>query len=420
MKNKLLFTLIFVFIPIFLSAELNVYFDCNRFPAENENTTFEITYKVFDSDLDFTAQDNILLAQLHVNFNIYNANGQELYNKDFIRQIKVDLDKTSIYQDEFFIDKMKATVTPGLYKFSIDIQDRVNGDSITWEKTFYTLDCAHMNLSDIEISSFHHSDSTAEFQDFKRNNVLFLVNPNHLFDPAKDDGFTYYFEVFQNVSTLENPLEGKWILTIQGKDQNSVYNEEKDFSSTFTIKPFWKWIPVSQWEPGTYGLSLNLYSNDNPDEPIASREELIFIQESQQTISRVEIEKEYRYAKYFLTNYEENVYKNLDDEGCAEFLKRFWEQNDPNPKTEQNEYKEEIIRRVNYANRNFSHYGDGWKSDRGRIYIRQGKPEEVIDKSYEFDAKPYIIWKYYLDGKTYLYIRGFHQNGKLQTCLCRK
>ena len=399
MKNKLLFTLIFVFIPIFLSAKLNVYFDCNRFPAENENTTFEITYKVFDSDLDFTAQDNILLAQLHVNFNIYNANGQELYNKDFIRQIKVDLDKTSIYHDEFFIDKMKATVTPGLYKFSIDIQDRVNGDSITWEKTFYTLDCAHMNLSDIEISSFHHSDSTAEFQDFKRNNVLFLVNPNHLFDPAKDDGFTYYFEVFQNVSTLENPLEGKWILTIQGKDQNSVYNEEKDFSSTFTIKPFWKWIPVSQWEPGTYGLSLNLYSNDNPDEPIASREELIFIQESQQTISLVEIEKEYRYAKYFLTNYEENVYKNLDDEGCAEFLKRFWEQNDPNPKTEQNEYKEEIIRRVNYANRNFSHYGDGWKSDRGRIYIRQGKPEEVIDKSYEFDAKPYIIWKYYLGGK---------------------
>jgi len=105
--------------------------------------------------------------------------------------------------------------------------------------------------------------------------VLFLVNPNHLFDPAKDDGFTYYFEVFQNVSTLENPLEGKWILTIQGKDQNSVYNEEKDFSSTYTIKPFWKWIPVSQWEPGTYGLSLNLYSNDNSDEPIASREELI-------------------------------------------------------------------------------------------------------------------------------------------------
>ncbi len=143
MKNKLLFTLIFVFIPIFLSAKLNVYFDCNRFPAENENTTFEITYKVFDSDLDFTAQDNILLAQLHVNFNIYNANGQELYNKDFIRQIKVDLDKTSIYQDEFFIDKMKATVTPGLYKFSIDIQDRVNGDSITWEKHFI-LSIAHI------------------------------------------------------------------------------------------------------------------------------------------------------------------------------------------------------------------------------------------------------------------------------------
>jgi|GEM_PF-1013865 len=399
MKNKLLLTLMLVFIPIFLIAELNVYFDCNRFPAENGNTTFEITYKVFDSDLDFTAQDNILMAQLHVNFNIYNAQGQELYNKDFIRQIKVDLDKTSIYHDEFFIDKMKATVTPGLYKFSIDIQDRVNSESITWEKTYNTLDYAHMNLSDIEISSFHQSDSTAEFQDFKRNNILFLVNPNHLFELEKDKGFTYYFEIFQNVSTLENPLEGTWMLSIENKDQNSVYNDEKKFSSTLRTKPFWKWIPISQWETGTYRLTLNLYSDENPDEPIATREDLIFIQESQQTISQAEIDKEYRYAKYFLTNYEESVYENLDDEGRAEFLKRFWEQNDPNPKTEQNEYKEEIIRRVNYANRNFSHYGDGWKSDRGRIYIRQGKPEEVIDKSYEYDAKPYIIWKYYIGGK---------------------
>ncbi|MCD6330498.1 MAG: GWxTD domain-containing protein [Candidatus Cloacimonetes bacterium] len=399
MKNKFLLTLMFVLIPIFLIAKLNVYFDCNRFPAANGNTTFEITYKIFDSDIDFTAQDNILMAQLHVNFNIYNAQGQELYNKDFIRQIRVDLDKTSIYHDEFFIDKMKATVTPGLYKFSIDIQDRVNEESITWEKTLNTLNHTHMNLSDIEISSFHQSDSTAEFQDFKRNNVLFLVNPNHLFDLVNDKGFTYYFEVFQSVSTLENPLEGKWVFTVQDRDQNSIYNEEKEFSSTYTIKPFWKWVSVSEWKNGAYSISLNLYSKDNPDDPIASRDDLIFIQENQQDISQAEIDKEYRYAKYFLTNYEESLYENLDDEGRVEFLKRFWEQNDPNPKTEQNEYKEEIIRRVNYANRNFSHYGDGWKSDRGRIYIRQGKPEEVIDKSYEYDAKPYIIWKYYIGGK---------------------
>jgi len=399
MKNKLLFTLILVFIPIFLIAELNVYFNCNRFPSENENTTFEITYNVFDSDLDFTARDNILIAQLLVNFNIYDVDGQELYHKDFIRQIKVDLDKTSIYHDEFFIDKMKATVTPGLYKFSIDIQDRVNKESLTWEKTFHTLEFSHMNLSDIEISSFHQSDSTSSFKDFKRDNVLFLVNPNHLFDHAKDEGFTYYFEVFRNVLTEEKTLEGNWILTVQNKDQNTVYNEEKEFSSTYSISPFWNWIPISQWESGTYTLSLNLYSKDSSDEPIASRKELIFIQETEESISKAEIDKEYRYAKYFLTNYEEGVFDNLDDEGRVEFLKRFWEQNDPNPKTEQNEYKEEIIRRINYTNRNFSYLGDGWKSDRGRIYIRRGKPEEIIDKSYEYHAKPYIIWKYYIGGK---------------------
>ena len=144
-----------------------------------------------------------------------------------------------------------------------------------------------MNLSDIEISSFHQGDSTTRFQDFKRDNVLFLVNPNHLFDPVKDEGFTYYFEVFQNLTIEEKPLAGKWILTAQNKDKNFVYNEEREFSSTYSIKPFWEWIPISQWDTGTYTLSLKLCSNDNSDEPVASREELIFIQDTRKAFQKL-------------------------------------------------------------------------------------------------------------------------------------
>jgi len=400
MNSKKFFLLLLVLcLPGLLVAELNVFFDCNRFPAAGENTNFEITYKVFDSDLDFAARDNVLAAQLLVDFNIYNASGQELYHKDYIRQINVDLDKSSIYHGEFFIDKIKVTVTPGLYTFSVEIEDRVSSENIQWEKTLNTLDFSHMNLSDIEISSFHQSDTTSSFMDFKRGDILFLVNPNHLFDPSKDEGFSYYFDIYKNPEDVTSLLEGHWVVSVLDQDQKEIFHKKKEFTSISSIKSFWDWIPISQWEQGTYTFSVLLYTEENKEKPIASREELIFIHEDVESISKTEIDKEYRYAKYFLTNYEEQLFNSLDDEGRVEFLRRFWEQNDPNPKTEQNEYKEEIIQRVNYTNRNFSHYGEGWNTDRGRIYIRLGKPEEVIDKSYEYDAKPYIIWKYYLGGK---------------------
>ncbi len=396
MKDKLIFLLILFLLPTLLIAELNVYFDCNRFPAENKNTTFEITYKVFDSDLDFNAQNNILTAQLLINFNIFNAAGESMYNKEFVKQIQVDLDKTSIYEDEFFIDKIIATVTPGTYKFSVSIRDRISKESITWEKSYSTLDFSHMNLSDVEISSFHKEDTSESFMNFKRDNIVFLVNPNHLFNPLQDDGFTYYFNVFQGDV---NTLEGTWKLMLTNSDDEVVYSYDESFAASASKKAFWEWIPISNLKFGTYTLTIDLFTKDNPDTPIATRKESIFIEPKENLVSDADVEKEYRYATYFLSHAEKKVYESLDNEGKMEFLNRFWQSNDPNPKTEENEYKEEIIRRVNYANRNFSQNDDGWKSDRGRIYIRMGKPEEVIDKAYEFQAKPYIIWKYYMGGK---------------------
>lgn len=397
MKIKQLVCFFLFLLPHLLMGELNVYFDCNRFPADNMNTTFEITYKVFHSDLDFSAQNNILTAQILVNFNIYNAAGEQMYAKEFLKQIQIDLNKTTVFKDEFYIDKIIATVTPGNYKFSVKIKDRLSDESISWEKTFSTLDFSHMNLSDIEISSFHQADSSLSLINFIRNNIVFLVNPNHLYNPLTDDGFTYYFDVFTQDSTTA--LVGYWQLALQGKDSDDEYSYKQEFATHSQSKAFWEWISISDLHAGTYTLSVKLFSEKEAMTPIAQRRELIFIQPEENVISNTDVEKEYRYAMYFLSNADKKLYDSLDNEGKMEFLRRFWQAHDPNPKTKQNEYKEEVIRRVNYTNRNFTQNDDGWRSDRGRIYIRWGKPEEVIDKSYEFQAKPYIIWKYYMGGK---------------------
>jgi GWxTD domain-containing protein len=65
------------------------------------------------------------------------------------------------------------------------------------------------------------------------------------------------------------------------------------------------------------------------------------------------------------------------DDEREKFIAIFWDQRDPDPDTEENEYKEEFYERLAYADEHFSSGKPGRMTDRGRIYIKYGKPDEV-------------------------------------------
>jgi GWxTD domain-containing protein len=59
------------------------------------------------------------------------------------------------------------------------------------------------------------------------------------------------------------------------------------------------------------------------------------------------------------------------------FIDEFWKRRDPTPDTDENEYKDEFYERIAYANEHFSSGKPGWLTDRGRIYVKWGKPDEI-------------------------------------------
>jgi len=81
---------------------------------------------------------------------------------------------------------------------------------------------------------------------------------------------------------------------------------------------------------------------------------------------------------YIITEEEKKVFKDLQtDEEKENFIEQFWVRRDPDPRTSENEFKEEHYRRVAYANERFASGIPGWKTDRGRIYITFGPPAEI-------------------------------------------
>jgi GWxTD domain-containing protein len=85
---------------------------------------------------------------------------------------------------------------------------------------------------------------------------------------------------------------------------------------------------------------------------------------------------------YIITDQERTAFELLQtDEEREHFIEQFWVRRDPTPGTIENEYKEEHYRRIAYSNEKFASAIPGWKTDRGRIYIIYGPPDEIEDHS---------------------------------------
>jgi GWxTD domain-containing protein len=81
---------------------------------------------------------------------------------------------------------------------------------------------------------------------------------------------------------------------------------------------------------------------------------------------------------YIITDEERKAFKKLvTDDERERFIEEFWRRRDPDPDTDENEFREEYYERIAYANEHFASGIPGWKSDRGRIWIMYGKPDET-------------------------------------------
>lgn len=134
------------------------------------------------------------------------------------------------------------------------------------------------------------------------------------------------------------------------------------------------------------------------------------------------LEDEYKLVGYYLNSKQKRLYKTLSTESKWQYLSTFWKVQDIDPTTDNNEFQQEIIARIEYSNKHFSHFKEGWKTDMGKIYIIYGDPFEIIELSNNKESfeifystntniytklafREYQIWKYRLGiYQTFLFI----------------
>ena len=130
----------------------------------------------------------------------------------------------------------------------------------------------------------------------------------------------------------------------------------------------------------------------------------------------LDLDKSIDQMQYVLDKDHLDEMKDAPENLKREVFQQFWKQKDPTRGTERNELMEEYFGRVAYANKSFSHYIEGWRSDMGMVYIIFGPPSNVERHPFDIGEKPYEIWTYYQQNREFVF---FDQSGfgdyRLQT-----
>jgi len=119
-------------------------------------------------------------------------------------------------------------------------------------------------------------------------------------------------------------------------------------------------------------------------------------------------------VRYIISGQEKKAFLALPPSERTRFIDEFWKERDLDPSTEINEYKTEYLKRIAEAKHLFSEGGtSGWLTDRGRIYILLGPPEqrETYPRGYSFYSQPSEVWHY---GFYQLYFVDSRWNGNFE------
>jgi GWxTD domain-containing protein len=85
-------------------------------------------------------------------------------------------------------------------------------------------------------------------------------------------------------------------------------------------------------------------------------------------------------------------------------LLKFWDAHCPATGALAKDFMEEYYGRVEYATKNFTGFTEGWKTDRGMIFILYGAPETIDRHPFDATGKPYDIWHYYALNREFIFV----------------
>jgi GWxTD domain-containing protein len=374
-------------LDILAVEQLGIFVDVKRYLDGKLNTKYVIDYQVPYKNLTFLARGRVFFAELNVNYTILKADSVVI-NDEFTQNIGVTK-KNDITTEKSFLDRISLTLAKPGYNLYIKFRDLNSTKSYDWIYETKPLD-PECKLSDLELIDHVVADTTILSQKFKRNGASWLPAVSAIVSKGLIDSMYFFCEQYDidheyNIATLNIEI-GSTIVLI------SSLSLPLNSSSNQLVFP----VNTTGFEAGKYVASVELKGIDK----IYKRYLEFFVKENTLPVyfALSDVDDEFQLMRYIAPIKSFVNWKSMSKEAKIGYISNFW----ISIAESQNQPVETVIanfkKRIDFCNARFSHFEKGWKSDMGRIYIRNGAPDDIdTDASTDdikFIRKDIQIWKY--------------------------
>lgn len=243
-------------------------------------------------------------------------------------------------------------------------------------------------VSDVLLLNYIDHDSVGGIKHYKP-----IIKDNFT---VKSGLFYVYFNVYTKTPNVEVDLNYNFIRPNGHVDYDTTITKTVDS----TLTPHILKVNKKIFKGNSYTIRINAAVG----EETSSSEKKITFFWSDIPSSMEDIDLAINQMNFIVSSDSVEYYLKADLAKKQAFFKRFWKRRDPDPDTEINELMDEYFTRINYANKTFQSFGiDGWKTDRGRILIKFGHPDEIDRYPFELNSRPYIIWRYHYLRKIFVF-----------------
>ncbi len=373
-------------------GDVAFYVDRALFRLSDSLSYVEVYYLLDLETLGERKEDSIREAEYMFSVELRDINGNKKPVKDSWLKKAIKGAKS-----QFVIDKFDLIVSPGDYEMKVAIEDK-NSDAHGEAVLQFSVGRwpPDLVLSEIELAK-SIKDSTSP-NNFVKYGLEVIPNPLRTVYLERDTIY-YFFEIYN----LE-PDTGNYIVTAAVYDANGNLirstrpKVKKKSRIPFAVET--GGITLGDMEDGEYVLKVEVVDLSTAERASGSRS-FRFVRERIHRGFPPEL-KEYAYfIDYIATPEELKKFKSLkDDRAKEEFLNIFWRKRDPIPLTPQNEFFAEFVERVKYADEHFSlGKRKGRYTDRGRIYIKYGPPDQIQKVALVSHARDREEWIYFTKGR---------------------
>jgi GWxTD domain-containing protein len=161
---------------------------------------------------------------------------------------------------------------------------------------------------------------------------------------------------------------------------------------------------VDEWTPGQYRVNLRARTPEPERDATASVDLRIDVTRA---MLGVDFDDTLEMLGLIASDEDLKPLREAPESERAAAWTKFWAARDPDPNTIENEALNQHLSRVQYAVREYSQFGPGWRSDRGRVYIRFGPPEQIDTAMDQRAQGEYEIWRYYTQNRTFVFFDMF-------------